>query len=295
MPNEQHKSSTTYQYTLWQSIAVGGALGVFEVGVNHPLWSIKLMQQQGMSVREIVTQASVRSLYQGIMPNAMSMIPTTAIQVALNDVTQRVIFHNAPMSSSERLACAFSAGYCSSLVSNPTELLITRMRMLSNEYQRPYTMLDTLSYLRRTRGLSYWGRGMPATGIRDGIFAAGFLAGPETLHSAMMSLGLNDNVASMASWLGSGVAAAVLSHPVDTVKTIQQSAPINDGVFFFKIAKELFKNEGVNGFFKGVAPRGLRVVSALTLMGWAKDSMQQLVRVIDESYKDNSLGRGFCP
>jgi len=55
----------------------------------------------------------------------------------------------------------------------------------------------------------------------------------------------------------------LFSAPIDTIKTRLQRAPAEPGVSAMKritaIAGDMWKNEGVSAFYKGITPRVMRV------------------------------------
>ena len=80
---------------------------------------------------------------------------------------------------------------------------------------------------------------------------------------------LKNHVSSQAAWLEgplAGTLAALLSHPLDTVKTKQQTVLANRSYYFWQAAKDIVKTEGWFGLYKGCVPRSTRVISAVTLL-----------------------------
>ncbi|MGL5741103.1 MAG: MC/SLC25 family protein [Legionella sp.] len=92
----------------------------------------------------------------------------------------------------------------------------------------------------------------------------------------MKEYGSNDYFASLLSGLTAGVGATIASQWLDVIKTTQQSSVAKpDG--FFKTAQTLYTSAGAYGFFKGTLPRGLRVMSAVTLISWMNEKMSNLL------------------
>jgi solute carrier family 25 (mitochondrial citrate transporter), member 1 len=249
------------QTTVWQSIVTGSLAGAIEVGIDHPLWSIKTMLQ-----RDQPLNFSFSALYVGVLYNAMSMIPITALQVGLNRALQQVWFKDNNLSSTQCIASAFVAGIGSSLVSCPIEMIMTQQSKTKMSFY-------AASYILKEAGCSSFYRGLLATAMREGMFTAFFLAGTPLLKSQITSYCTNDAAASLLAGIGAGVGATLASHAFDTIKTRQQDAPINEPINFLRAMKKIYSSHGPYGFFKGSLPRGLRVVSAVTIMSYIGDKM----------------------
>ncbi len=69
------------------------------------------------------------------------------------------------------------------------------------------------------------------------------------------------------------------SQGADTLKTIQQSSnDFSRPVGLREATQKLYSKEGVYGFFKGGMVRGARVVSAVTIMGFVTEKMEDLFK-----------------
>ena len=88
----------------------------------------------------------------------------------------------------------------------------------------------------------------------------------------------NDYTASLLVGMGAGVGATLASQGFDTLKTIQQTADLKKPMSFVGSVKKLYGTNGAYGFFKGGIPRGTRVMSAVTIMGFVADRMDTKFR-----------------
>ena len=75
--------------------------------------------------------------------------------------------------------------------------------------------------------------------------------------------------------LVSGILASLLTHPADVVKTAIQAStePYNN----ITIVKNIFKENGLKGFFRGFVPRALRrtLISAMSWTVYEKVKFNQ--------------------
>ena len=76
----------------------------------------------------------------------------------------------------------------------------------------------------------------------------------------------------MTAGVVAGGITAVVSHPFDTISTLMQS-DYNKRLTstMRQTVMKLYQEEGMYGFFKGVTPRGIRVVLAIPLMNKVKN------------------------
>lgn len=261
-------SESRSKTTLAQSLVTGSVAGATEVLVDHPLWVIKTRMQSGQPF-----SLNHRILYRGIVPNASSMIPSTALQVGFNRGFQEVLFKNtADLSNTQRLGSAFMAGMASSFVSCPTEMVMTYQgKMGGGFYQAGKQIVSQGGYRALFTGLL-------ATALREGKFTAFFLGVTPMLKAQIQPHCSNDYTASLLAGMGAGVGATLASQGFDTLKTIQQTADLKKPMSFVGSVKKLYGTNGAYGFFKGGIPRGTRVMSAVTIMGFVADRMDTKFR-----------------
>lgn len=256
---------TKRHMTIPESILSGSLIGAIEVMVNYPLWTIKVQMQN----HDPFT-LNPKILYRGIVPNALSMIPTTALQVGLDQCFQNYLFQDTSTISKKNLTLtAFSAGVFSSMVACPTEMIMLKQRQQASSF-----FIATKGLIKQ-RSFSSLYSGLLATALREGIFSAFFLVATPVLKANIIPYYSNDYGASLLAGLGSGVSATLLSQGVDTIKTRQQSAFKTIG--FMQTARDIYAHRGMLGFFKGTIPRGVRVMSAITLMGFLNEKIENVL------------------
>ena len=250
--------------TITQSLITGSAAGAIEVGINHPLWTIKIRMQCGDPFT-----LSPRHLYRGILPNATSMIPVTGIQVGLDRCLQHVLFKGThELSNFQSIMCAFVAGVGSAPLCCATEMVLTHQK------NRGHHFYAVGAYLLTNNGYRSLCVGLPATIIREGIFTPFFLAVTPILTGMIQPYCSNEYIARLAGGIGSGLGATVFSQAADTIKTIQQGAELPHQMSLRTVSKDLYAQQGIYGFFKGGLPRGARVVSAVTVMSLVTQEME---------------------
>ena len=199
------------------------------------------------------------------------MAPITALQVGLNRFFQQIFFKDVTtLSDNQRIQSAFVAGLGSSAVSCPTEMIMTHQGHTGGSF---YT---TAKNLVNQNGWRCLFTGLTATAMREAMFTTFFLAGTPMLKAKIQPHCKNDYVASLAAGIFSGIGATLASQGADTLKTMQQSANLLQPATITEAAKKLYATQGIYGFFKGLVPRGARVVSAVTIMGLVSEKMDAM-------------------
>lgn len=265
--NASAQATQKRKLTIFQSIITGSVAGATEVMIDHPLWTIKTRSQ-----RKIPFTLNPSVLYTGILPNAASMIPITAIQVGLDRAIKNVFFSSQDkISPFQRITAAFIAGIGSSIVSCPTEMVMTHQGKGVNKKSFKTTYNDLVN----TAGHKCLFNALPATAAREGLFTTFFLAGIPMVKEKISPYFKNDNVATIASGMIAGVGATLASQFADTIKTVQQDADLLQPIKLRTAAVEkIYQKDGVFGLFNGSVPRGARVVSAVTILGFATQKME---------------------
>ncbi|HKY69618.1 MAG TPA: MC/SLC25 family protein [Gammaproteobacteria bacterium] len=272
-PDDRKSKWGTFQDVLVPSTISGGLAGATEVLVDHPFWTLKTRHQNEAIPRGSKFTLNPRTLYRGIGPNMLSMIPISALQVTAAAVIKRFFPENKHSGSTSPSIDLFSScmgGALSATVSGPTELIMSHQ-------QKGRGFITTGYHMFKTGGVRSLTTGLSGTAGRDGIFAGGYLFLAPFLKKKLKPF-TSDPVATVASGVCAGVSAAIASHPLDTLKTIQQTSQgvrnANNVENMWQIGKRIVRQEGVKALYKGGIWRGARVISAVTLMSTVNEKVQ---------------------
>jgi len=161
-------------------------------------------------------------------------------------------------------------------------------RTVSVVFTSPFDMLRT--YVQSKRGsrssfqvvqklLQFRGVGGLWIGLwptlwRDVPFSAIYWAVYEKARQYYQSTGEKTFRSDFLAGMTGGSIAAVIATPADVLKTRLQMSIDSDTicqkekkpVYVLPLIKELYKTEGIRGFFRGVTPRVLRIAPACALM-----------------------------
>jgi solute carrier family 25 citrate transporter 1 len=253
--------------TIAHAIFAGSVAGAAEVcSTGQILWSLKTRAQNNRPFT-----LNPWELARGMPLNALSMVPITALQVGFNQLIYQVYFQNGSLSDSERITTAFTAGVIAASVAGPTEMVMTHHR--KDEYFHQAFNNFAQKYSVRT-----FCTGLTGTAIRDGFFSAAYLAGTPLLYNHIKQYCDSERKATVLANGTSGVLAAVLSHPFDTIKSRQQSEMPGTHAKFLSTANNIFAKTGFQGFFAGGLWRGARVVTAVATIGYVTNAVEDRLK-----------------
>lgn len=250
-----------------ESLLVGTAAGVIEVAVDQPLVTLKNSLQTGGK-----TPLSGRALYAGFSANACGMALVTAVQTSVNATLKGWFSKGQPaLSDEQKFLSATVAGATSALAACPSELIMLQhsekvKAALQQKLPKPSyhaTLADAVGQV----GISGLYRGLAPTAGRDAGFTVAYAAGAPYLKERLKPY-LGEWAATLVSGCSAGVIGALVTHPLDTLKTWRQSgssAPL---------WKVNIKNT-LEAAYKGFTPRATRVVMAVVLLSEATETLTE--------------------
>ena len=112
------------EFSFWEQTGIGGISGIVEVCCTQPTVAVKNALQEARPI-----QFTPRFMYTGLVVNAASIAPITAVQFGANRaLTPFFADKNGTLSPAMKLATACSAGMISALVSGPAELVMIQQQ-----------------------------------------------------------------------------------------------------------------------------------------------------------------------
>lgn len=260
---------------------MGALAGMTEVFCQQPTVAWKNAMQEGRPI-----PFAPRVMYRGVLVNAFSIAPCNATQFAVNSAASSLFRRlrgdpKAELSTAERLAGAVTGGAMSALLATPAELVMLQQQKHGGDlwgwFRRIYTEHGVGS-----AGLQ---RGLAAAAIRDSFYVGSYLGATPLLREHLQAnypvARDNPAVAKIASGLSAGLIAVVLSHPFDTVRTLQASelktGPYHDKGLLDALATAYKERGGLGGLYQGVVPRGMRVCGAVLIINEASERYRGLL------------------
>ena len=254
----------TAALTTMEDLYVGGLSGVTMILTTMPVLTWKFCIQTGTPF-----PTALGGWYRGVLVQASSIAPVTAVQFLFNGALKKMISGASPLSSRmkrelttvERLVAGLGAGVVSAVLLSPVDMLTIQQQKLG------LSLMGSLQYILVEAGPVELWRGVVATAAREGIYVAGmFGLTPvigEYLTKNVKRLQKQAVLANALSACAAGVVAALLSHPMDTVKSCLQADLF--GTTYTNILRTMaviLQDAGWGGLYVGVVPRTLMTVIA---------------------------------
>lgn len=236
---------------------------------------------------KIVQVEGWRSLWRGVVPTLAMTVPSQVIYMSFYDTFRRSLRSlSAPTSRDEtsavpRLGVSLVSGAMARAIAatavTPLELLRTRLQASHARASSFRSVLQPLYEDVQRGGVRVLWRGLSATLWRDVPFSAIYFTGYEGGKVLLTGSGFGESQSSTfwhefgLSFLaggGSGMAAAVVTHPFDLIKTRLQavhgaSAPSSSVA---ATLRHIVETDGWTGLFRGLSPRLAKTVPACGIM-----------------------------
>jgi len=270
------KERIRHPLSISENLAVGSFAGALETCLQMPVLTYKFCLQEGRAL-----PASPAAWYRGVAVQAGTVAPITALQFMINGFLQKLVLRGETrnLSDVEVMSTAAGAGAISAIVYSPVDLTTIQQQKLS---LNPF---HTVKHVTEQYGVGGLLRGFTACAWRESIYTAGYLGLSPVVTGHLNKIDSFEESPLAANVIGAclaGTAAALITHPIDTVKTMVQ-ADI-EGTLYSSTraaALKLFKNEGFPAFFRGALPRTLRTCGAFfictTVREFAIDTKTELI------------------
>ncbi|RGB36051.1 mitochondrial carrier domain-containing protein [Rhizophagus diaphanus] len=223
---------------------------------------------------KIVRHEGITSLWRGLSPTLVMSIPVTVIYFVGYDYLRDSLWANWKGKYSETyspLIAGASARTIAVTVISPLELFRTRMQGPEGVNGLKEVMKG-IQKMAKVNGVSSLWRGLEPSLYRDVPFSAIYWTGYELtkryLNNYMYENNIDNKFAvSFLSGATSGSIAAALTTPFDVAKTRRQVA--SDQMKrprMHKVLKQIFREEGYKGLFRGGTLRISKVAASCAIM-----------------------------
>ncbi|KAE8209583.1 hypothetical protein CF319_g5315 [Tilletia indica] len=268
-------------------LIAGGIAGFAEACTCHPLDTIKVRMQLskrgkgGQKPRgffatgaHIIQRETPLGLYKGLGAVVAGIVPKMAIRFMSFEYYKNALADkNGKTAASGVFLAGLGAGTTEAVVVvNPMEVVKIRLQAQQHSLADPLEVpryrnaAHALYTIVREEGIMTLYRGVALTALRQATNqAANFTAYQELKAFAQKYHGVSElpSYETAAIGLISGALGPFSNAPIDTIKTRIQRASRVEGETALsrvvKVAQEMFAQEGVSAFWKGITPRVARV------------------------------------
>ncbi|KAK2733859.1 succinate:fumarate antiporter [Colletotrichum kahawae] len=276
------------------NLIAGGGAGMMEALVCHPLDTIKVRMQLSRRARqpgapkrgfirtgvEIVKKETPLGLYKGLGAVLTGIVPKMAIRFtsfegykqALADKKTGIVSGQATFLETAGLAAGVTEAVA---VVTPMEVIKIRLQAQHHSMADPLDIpkyrnaAHALYTVVKEEGFGALYRGVSLTALRQGSNQAVNFTAYSYFKEALKDYQPQYAGGNLPSWqttvigLVSGAMGPLSNAPIDTIKTRLQKTPAEFGTSAWsriaKISSDMFKQEGMHAFYKGITPRIMRV------------------------------------
>jgi len=251
------------QLSLFTNVAVGGCGGVIETYMQMPLITWKYCIQEGRNYPN-----TIPTWWRGGMVQSMSLAPITAFQVMTNGILETMVTGGVrDITPMESLSTALTAGALSAWIYGPADLIVIQQQNLK------MTAMETVQFLRLRYGNFFFTRGMLSTAGREAAYACGYLGLAPIMFVTAKKYIPNEPLAMITAGIFAGSIGSILSHPVDTGKTVMQ-ADITRRKYptAISVMRAYSKMYGFTSLYKGGFARVLRSINACFIIAGIRET-----------------------
>ena len=286
-------------YSPLMSIGIGITAGGLEAFLTHPLVTLKALSQnntplnmkdywdikKGVRWSLSNTENLMAVLYRGVYTNVIGMSSIIATRILVRDSIIEHVFKTQEPSMFQHMIGAAGAGFVSAAITTPMELGMTLQQ--TDELKKKTTnFISNYKNVIDKFGIRHGFTGLTCVGLRDTLVTASFLTFSSKLKEILRDnlnkndIEVNDRLLQLFSGIVAGTTCSILTHPLDTIKTVQQaklrSAARKEECSISSVAKFIYKDRGINGYYKGLFWRTARVAPHIAIIAFVKEHLTSI-------------------
>ncbi|CAO3587483.1 unnamed protein product [Absidia cylindrospora] len=223
---------------------------------------------------KIIRYEGATALWKGLSPALVMSVPANVIYFVGYDYLRDIIRPYTSSAINKKDYSPLVAGGVARTIAvaviSPIELFRTRLQAATGVNDFRHVFKGVINMVEKSGPVALW-RGLPPTLYRDVPFSAIYWMGYEESKQALLTHypEMNGLQASFFAGAFSGMIAAGLTTPFDVAKTKRQvdagrgkleSTRVPD------ILKHIYKQDGVNGLFRGLSARLAKVAPSCAIM-----------------------------
>eukprot|EP01103_Thecamoeba_quadrilineata_P003055 TRINITY_DN12887_c0_g1_i1.p1 TRINITY_DN12887_c0_g1~~TRINITY_DN12887_c0_g1_i1.p1 ORF type:complete len:318 (+),score=60.48 TRINITY_DN12887_c0_g1_i1:31-984(+) len=228
----------------------------------------------------IVRDESLLGLYKGLVPSLLREGTYSTLRMGGYEIVRDFLARHSSRGAGtntgttplwQKILAGMISGALGAAIANPTDLVKVRLqaegRLSPGQTKRYKGTVDAFKKITQQEGLKGLYKGVGPTTQRAALLTASQLSSYDHFkHLLIRHTGLHEGiVAHFFSSIAAGFVAALVTSPVDTVKTRIMNQPIdkNGKGILYSSTSDCFKKtitaEGLLGLYKGFVPNWMRI------------------------------------
>lgn len=245
--------------TFFESSFIGAATASSEVVLPGQILSYGM--NQAIKGKPFVFKNS----YRGFAANAIGEMPVGAIQRMVQATLSTSLIQSSDEKPSfcKKAIISYMAGIAGALVDTPSNM----MQIYKQDDKHAHKSMRQIA--RELKLKSFRGF-VPNAFIKEGVFCFGYQALAPQAEEIVENYTNNQVIKKTVGGIGAGIITAAITQPGAVLRTKMQDGAINlraksASSTTLQVASDIFKKEGLSGFFKGFLQRGTRIAIAVPL------------------------------
>ncbi|KAG7099277.1 hypothetical protein E1B28_001136 [Marasmius oreades] len=224
------------------------------------------------AIRHVVRAEGVRGLWKGAGTTLVIGVPSSTSYMLTYDHLLNVTLPPLLPSSLVPLTSGMLARTAISTIISPLELIRTNLQSTPISAETPHTLrsvLVSIGGLARSQGFASLWRGLGPTLWRDVPFSGIYWASYESCKKTFARFRAEGAWVAFVSGAVSGTSAALITSPLDVVKTRRQAlvmSPADTHTSSLQLIKQILRTEGAPALFVGLTPRIAKIAPACGIM-----------------------------
>lgn len=231
-----------------------------EITCNYPSIYLKNLVQRGGALPPLSLRAA-RDCYRGFGVSASGVIPSKSAMLATGAETKKILDKTDIESVGlKRVLAGAAGGGVAALIGSPFELLTIQKQRSTTQSLSELT--KTIAALPIHQGV---GRGLAFTAARDSLYSAMILGVAPGVKEQLPEKIRNELVGTLLAATATGIIAAMVTQPLDTVKTLVQASDLDKPS---PKASTLLADKSLADLYRGSAFRLYRITQgAMIILG----------------------------
>ena len=265
------QASTDRPLTLTESAFAGGLAGAGEVIMPGHVLSV--LMNRRIDPKLANRPITLSQLHKGGFTNAVAQFPITAVVNAVNVKGLQVVesLQKKPLSQGQEVCMALVSGVAGGVVDTVSNGIQLYQQKPENAGKNAFQVFTELAGKRL--------RGSTPNSCKEAKFALAWIMGAKKGEDLAKEYVDNPKHAKYLGGAGVGALTAVATHPWAVLRNKMQG-DFSKEIYTttLQTAQKVYEQEGVQGLFRGLPQRGLRVAIAVPLYAKYKEVLEKEIR-----------------